>query len=118
MVAVAIVMRLPSLEVDGLLRNVNQRFGIDGVTCERLGFDGDGLGRGSVMSGGRMVLQVVCGEGCHLLLQCCKVGLVFKKEGLTVGVSVGKIGYIGSRTGIVDAGVSKGSFLAGFAWCW
>ena len=36
---------------------------------------------------------------------------MFKKEGLTVGVGVGKIGYISSRTWIVDADVSKGSFL-------
>ena len=66
-----------------------------------------------MMSGGKTVLQVACGEGCYLLLQCCKVSLVFKKEGLAVGVDVGvsKIGYIGSRTGIVDAGVSKCTFL-------
>ena len=36
---------------------------------------------------------------------------MFKKEGLAVGVCVGKIGYIGSRTEIVSAGVSKYSFL-------
>ena len=63
------------------------------------------------MSLGRTELQVVCGEGLHLLLQCCKVGLVFEQEGLAFCVGVGKIGYIGSRTGIVDAGVSKSSFL-------
>ena len=63
------------------------------------------------MSRGRTELQVVCGEGCHLLLQCCKVGLVIKKEGLAVGVGVGKIGDICSRTGIVDAGVNKCLFL-------
>ena len=47
------------------------------------------------MSGDRTVL-LFCSENHHLLLQCCKVGLVFKLEGLAVGVSVGKIGYIGS----------------------
>ena len=62
------------------------------------------------MSGGRMVL-LFCGEDRHLLLQCCKVGLVFQLEGLAAGVGVGKIGYIGSRTGVVDAGVSKCSFF-------
>ena len=36
---------------------------------------------------------------------------MFKKEGLALGVGVGKIGYISSRTGIVDAGMSKSSFL-------
>ena len=51
------------------------------------------------------------GEARHLVLQCCKVGLVFEQEGLTAGVGVGKIGYIGFRTGIVDAGMSKCSFL-------
>ena len=62
------------------------------------------------MSGGRTML-LFCGEGRHLMLQCCKVGLVFEQEGLAVSVGVGKIGYIGSRTGIVDAGVSKCGFL-------
>ena len=57
------------------------------------------------------MLQVVCDEGRHLLLHCCKVGLVFKKEGLAVSMGVGKISYISSRTGIVDADVSKCSFL-------
>ena len=52
-----------------------------------------------------------CSEGHHLLLQCCKVGLVFEQEGLAVCVGVGKICYIGSRTGIVDADVSKCGFL-------
>ena len=51
---------------------------------------------GGLMSGGRMVL-LFCGEDRHLLLQCCKVGLVFEQEDLAVGVGVGKIGYIGSR---------------------
>ena len=63
------------------------------------------------MSLGRMEWQVVCGEGSHLLLYCHKVGLVFKKEGLAFGVGLGKVGYIGSGTGVVDAGVSKSSLL-------
>ena len=57
-----------------------------------------------------MVLLFYC-EGRHLLLQCCKVGLVVEQESLAVDVGVGKIGYIGSRTEIVDASVSKCSFL-------
>ena len=38
---------------------------------------------------------------------------MFEQEGLAVGVGmgVGKIGYIGYQTGVVDAGVSKCSFL-------
>ena len=59
---------------------------------------------------GRTVL-LFCGEGRHLLLQGCEVGLMVEQEGLAVGVGVDKIGFIGSRTGIVDAGVSKCSFL-------
>ena len=69
------------------------------------------LGGGCVMSLGRTEWQVVCSEDQHLLLYCRKVGLVFKKGGLAFGVGLGKVGYIGSRTGIVDAGVSKSSFL-------
>ena len=37
--------------------------------------------------------------------------LVFKKEGLAFGVGLGKVGYIGAGTGVVDAGVSKSTFL-------
>ena len=69
------------------------------------------LGGVGVISLGRVELQVVCSEGCHLLLHCCKVGLVFKEEGLAFGVGLGKVGYIDSRTGVVNAGVSKSSFL-------
>ena len=54
---------------------------------------------------------MVMGGVCHLLLYCCKVCLVFKKEGLAFGVCLGKVGYIASGTGGVDAGVSKRSFL-------
>ena len=36
---------------------------------------------------------------------------MFEQEGLAVCVGVGKICYIGSRTGIVDADVSKCGFL-------
>ena len=82
---------------DGVLDNFNQRLGINGATYKSLGINGDGLG----------------GVGRHLMLQCCKVGLVLKQECLVVGVGVGvgKIGYIGSQTGIVDAGVCKCSFF-------
>ena len=36
---------------------------------------------------------------------------MFEEEGLAVGVGLGKIGYIVSRTGIVNAGVGKSGFL-------
>ena len=70
------------------------------VICKPWGV-GASFKRG-MTSGGRTVL-LFYGEGRHLLLQCCKVGLVFEQEGLTVSVGVNKIGYIGSRTGVVDA---------------
>ena len=63
------------------------------------------------MSLGRIELQDVCGEGRHLLLHCCQVCLGFKKEGLAFCEGLGKVVYTGSRTGVVDAGVSKSSFL-------
>ena len=63
------------------------------------------------MSLSRTELQVVCGEGRHLLLHCRNVGLVFKEEGLAFCVGLGKVGYISSRTRAVDAGASKCSFL-------
>lgn len=66
---------------------------------------------GFLISLGRPELQVVCFEGRHLLLHCCKVGLMFKKEGLAFGGGQGKVGYISSRTGVVDADVSRSSFL-------
>ena len=56
-------------------------------------------------------MHIACGEDRHLLLQCCKVGLVLKQECLAAGVGVGKIGHISSRTGMVDTGVSKCCFL-------
>ena len=62
------------------------------------------------MSLGRTELQVVYGEDRHLLLHCCKVGLVFKEEDLAFRVGLGKVGYISSRT-VVDTSVSKCSFL-------
>ena len=63
------------------------------------------------MSLGRTEWQVVCGEGRHLLLDCYQVRLVFKKEALAFGVGLDKVGYIGSETGVVNAGVSKSGFL-------
>ena len=63
------------------------------------------------MSLGRMELQVVCGEGHQLMLHCSKVGLVFKEKGLAFCVGLGKVGYISSRTGVVDADVSKCSLF-------
>ena len=63
------------------------------------------------MSLGRTELEVVCSEGHHLLLHCRKVGVVFKEEGLAFSVGLGKVGYISSRTRVVDAGVSKCRYL-------
>ena len=63
------------------------------------------------MSLGKMELQVVCSKGRHLLLQCNKVGLVLKEEGLAFSLRLGKVGHISSRTRVVDAGVGKCSFL-------
>ena len=102
-------LRLSRLLDDGVLDDVNQRLGINGAARKHLGINGDGLG--GVMSVGRTELQVLCGEGRHLLLQCCKVGLVFKKEDLAVSVGMCMVRYIGARTGIVDAVLSKCSFL-------
>ena len=102
---------MPRLLDDSVLDDFNQRLGVNGATCKRLGINGDGLGRLGVMSGGRTVLQVACGEGRNLLLQCCKVGLVLKQEYLAISVGVGKIGHIGSGTGMVDTGVGKCCFL-------
>ena len=109
--AAAGTIGLPGLLDDDVLDDVNQRLGINSAACKRSGINGDGLGGVGVMSLGRTELQVVYGEDRHLLLHCCKVGLVVKKEGLAFGLGVGKIGYIGSRTGVVDAGMSKSSFL-------
>ena len=108
----AVAIGLPRLLDDGVLDDANQQLGINGAACERLGINSDGFGGVCVMSVGRMELQVVGSEGRHLLLYCCKVRLVFKTEGLAFSVGLGKIGYIGSGTRIVDAGVSKSSFLA------
>ena len=64
-----------------------------------------------MISLGRTEWQVVGGEGRHMLLYCCKVSLVYKKEGLAFGVGLGKVGYIESGTEGMDANVSKSSFL-------
>ena len=105
-----VAVGLPGLLVDDVLDDFNQRLGINGAACKCLGLNGDGFGGADVISLGRTELQAVCGEGRHLLLHCCKVGLVFKKEGLAFSMDLGKVGYIGSRAGVVDAGVSKSSF--------
>ena len=80
LVGTAIVLAIGMLRLsdDGVLDDFNQRLGIDGATCKRLGINSDSLGEVCVMSGVRTVLQVACGEGHKLLLQCCKVGLVLK----------------------------------------
>ena len=69
------------------------------------------LGGVGVMSGGRLVLQVACGEGRNLLLQCREVGLVLKQECLIIAVVMGKVGHSSSCTGVVDAGISKCCFF-------
>ena len=83
------VIGFPGLLVDDVLDDVNHRLGINGAACKRLGINGDGFRGVCMMSLGRTELQVVCGEGRHLLLYCCKVCLVFKKEGLAFGVGLG-----------------------------
>ena len=79
MVPVPIVMRLPGLEVDGLLEEVYQIFVINRSACKSLGNDGDGLGgwRGFSRRLGRPKLQVGCSKICKLLLHCSEMGLVF-----------------------------------------
>ena len=49
--------------------------------------------------------------GPPLAVAVCQGGLGVEQEGFAVGADVGKVGYIGSRTGVVDAGVSKWCFF-------
>ena len=114
---IAVVVGLPGLLVDCLLDDFKQRFGINSAACKRLGINSDFFidffwgGGGCLISLSRMELQVVCGEGRHLLLHCHKVGLVFKEEGLAFNVGWGKVGYISSRTRVVDADMNKCSLF-------